>query len=178
VAIGGAGNDRVFGQDGNDGLRGDDGDDFIDGGAGNDTIEGNAGADRMLGGAGADRFIFNALSDAAPVSAGGSLDTILDFNQAEGDLIDISRIDANLTQAGDQAFSLVSAFTRQAGQAVLTNNNNGTRPLTLDQNGDGVADFALIITVGERLGPGALEQRKRRALDARRYLPSPTCYRS
>jgi Ca2+-binding RTX toxin-like protein len=144
VIIGGAGADRVFGQDGNDTVRGDEGDDYLDGNAGNDVLEGNAGMDQLRGGAGADTFFYNAVSDAAPVST-GALEQILDFNQAEGDRINISRIDADTTQAGDQAFTLVSAFSGQRGQAVLTTNADGTTFLALDLDGDRVGDFSVLI---------------------------------
>ncbi|MBW3617958.1 MAG: M10 family metallopeptidase C-terminal domain-containing protein, partial [Proteobacteria bacterium] len=138
LIIGGRENDSLFGQDGDDRLGGQDGDDFLDGGAGNDQLEGGAGRDVFLGGAGDDRFIFNALSDSTNVAR----DRIDDF--ATGDLVDVSRIDANLNQAGDQAFVLVTAFSNQAGQARATFDQATNRTtFSLDQNGDGVADFVL-----------------------------------
>lgn len=138
--IGGTGDDGVFGQDGKDFLRGDAGDDFIDGGAGDDVVEGNGGRDVFLGGVGDDRFIFNALSE----SVAAARDRIDDF--ASGDLVDLSRMDTDLVTAGDQAFVLVSEFTRQVGQATAVfDRGTGLTVLSLDQNGDGQADFALEI---------------------------------
>jgi serralysin len=149
--IGGADNDRLHGQDGDDLMGGQDGDDYLEGGAGrdtlygdagNDVIVGGAGADNLFGQAGADRFVFLALSD----SFGPARDRIFDFNAAEGDLIDISAIDADANLAGDQAFTLVGGFSGRAGQAVLSFDAGlNTTTLSLDANGDGLADFVLDI---------------------------------
>jgi Ca2+-binding RTX toxin-like protein len=63
-------------------LTGTTGNDTLTGGTGNDTITGGLGNDTLTGGAGADLFIFNSLADG--------IDTITDFNPAEGDKILIS----------------------------------------------------------------------------------------
>jgi Ca2+-binding RTX toxin-like protein len=103
---GGSGNDQLYGGSDNDTLHGGDNDDMLDGGAGNDTLYGDDGNDRivggpgvdvMTGGAGADTFAFNSASDAPVVTDLGGLvlgdpnkmDTITDFNPAEGDKIDL-----------------------------------------------------------------------------------------
>ncbi|MGE0664644.1 MAG: PQQ-dependent sugar dehydrogenase [Hyphomonadaceae bacterium] len=114
----------------------------IVGNSGANIIAGGGGGDLLEGGAGADRFVYSALSD----SANGSPDRILDFTPGQGDLIDLSAIDANTNVGGDQGFTFVSTFTNAAGQAVLSYNaglNQST--LLLDVNGDGVADFTLLI---------------------------------
>jgi hypothetical protein len=82
-------------------------------------------------------------------------DTILDLIAAEGDIIDLSDIDANTTLAGDQAFTLVSAFTKQAGQLTLayTASVNSTT-LRVDVNGDGKVDYQVKIT-GDVTGDSA-----------------------
>jgi Ca2+-binding RTX toxin-like protein len=139
-----AGDDRLFGGAGADMLSGGDGADYLDGNAGDDTLEGGAGFDELRGGAGADRFVFAAVADAPPVTT-TRLDRIVDFNQAEGDRIDFSRIDADASQAGDQAFALVAAFSGQRGQALLTATAEGAQ-LSLDLDGDGLADFTVIVT--------------------------------
>jgi serralysin len=149
--VGGADDDRLFGQDGDDLIGGQGGADFIDGGAGRDTLYGDDGNDVIMGGegadflfgqAGADLFVFLALSD----SFGPVRDRIFDFNSAEGDIIDISAIDADANLAGDQAFTLVGGFSGQIGQAVLSFDASlNTTTLSLDANGDGVADFVLDI---------------------------------
>jgi len=116
---------------------------LLNGGAGNDFLTGGGGKDSLTGGAGADAFIFTALTDSAVATP----DLITDFTWADGDYIDLSALDANSILAGDQAFSFVSAFSKQAGQAMLS--YDATTKITTfsaDVNGDGVADFVLQIT--------------------------------
>ena len=141
--VGGAGADQIAGGAENDQLHGQDGADTLYGNDGADVLVGGAGADALIGGAGADRFVFTSLSDSAP----GAADRIADLDAASGDVIDLSAIDANAGADGDQAFVLVEAFTREAGQAVLHYDaaSNTTR-LWLDVNGDAAADFEAIIT--------------------------------
>ena len=140
---GGAGDDTIFGNGGNDTLSGGAGKDTIDGGTGKDKITGNAGADVMTGGTGADTFIFTALSDSTPALAGR--DRITDFSHTDLDRIDLSALDANTALAGNQAFVLVADdFTGTPGEISVA--SWGTKRLvTLDVDGDGVADFALTV---------------------------------
>lgn len=74
---------RINGTMGDDSLIGNDRNNRIRGFAGNDTITGGKGNDNIKGGKGEDTFIFNSLD--------GSVDTILDFDIAEGDRIQVSR---------------------------------------------------------------------------------------
>ncbi len=115
-------------------LIGNDGDNILAGGAGSDTL---------TGGLGADTFLFTN----ADIGARLATDRILDLNFADGDVIDLSGIDANSLLADDQAFTFVAGFTKVAGQATLTY-VAGTNITTLrvDINGDGKADFAIAIT--------------------------------
>ena len=136
AAINGTGNDL------NNIILGNAGTNVLSGGAGKDVLTGGGGKDSLTGGAGADAFIFTALADSTLAAP----DLITDFNRADGDYIDLSRIDANSTLAGDQAFSFVTAFSKQAGQATLA--YDATTKITTfsaDVNGDGVADFVLQI---------------------------------
>ncbi len=130
---GGAGNDLLNGAAGNDLLNGD---------AGNDTLIGGIGADDLFGGAGADRFIFSASNESTLASTGR--DSIFDFLAAQGDSIDLSRMDANTKIAGDQAFSFISsaAFTGKAGELRYTSSASDTY-IYGDVNGDGKADFSI-----------------------------------
>lgn len=130
-ARGGSGADRIIGNEVANQLFGN---------AGNDVLIGGGGADVLTGGSGADVFVFTAIGD----STLNIRDQITDF--ATGvDKIDLSAIDADLSVSGDQAFTQVSQFSGRAGQAVIAN-SNGTAVLSLDQNGDGVADFILSVT--------------------------------
>jgi hypothetical protein len=73
-------------------------------------------------------------------------DRIADFNHAQGDVVDLSGIDADTGTAGDQAFTFLGtgAFTHTAGELHL---DLGSKAMLLsgDTNGDGVADFAIRI---------------------------------
>jgi len=96
LLVGGGGNDRLLGQDGND------------------TLDGGLGADVLIGGSSADRFRFSATTHSPSVA--GQRDRIVDFVRVEGDRIDLSLIDANLTLAGNEAFAFVAGAFTAAGQ--------------------------------------------------------------
>ncbi|WP_095011888.1 calcium-binding protein [Tsuneonella mangrovi] len=144
IAYGGTGNDGVYGGGGNDQVFGGVGDDIVNGQAGDDFIDGGAGRDILVGGTGMDTFIF----DDSSLSADTALtDRITDFTSADGDLIDLSHIDADVGTAGDQAFTWIdgAAFSGHAGElrAEIVGN---TTYVYGDTNGDGTADFALLLT--------------------------------
>ena len=71
------------------------GSDQINGAGGNDVLYGPG---YLTGGDGNDRFVFDE----------GRLGNILDLSN--GDAIDLSRIDADTTIAGDQAFTVTTVF--------------------------------------------------------------------
>ncbi|MDR6759215.1 hypothetical protein J2Y48_004531 [Mycoplana sp. BE70] len=111
-----SGSDKLTGTSGNDVLDGKGGNDVIKGGAGNDTLVGGTGVDILTGGAGRDVFVFASVKDSAPgyaglvnnggfnpLSGGGKRDIVTDFVHGE-DRLDVSKIDADLKLAGDQAF--------------------------------------------------------------------------
>ncbi len=125
-------------------LTGGGGADTLLGGGGNDVLVGGAGGDALTGGAGADLFRFEALGDS-PAGLPGR-DRIADFSVIEGDRIDLSAIDADATQPGDQAFVLAAgALTGQPGEiAILA--LAGSLSLEADVTGDGLADFVLTLT--------------------------------
>jgi len=129
------------GNNGDNVLSGGGGVDKLNGGGGNDTLYGGAVYDVMSGGTGADTFVYKALSDSPTTYS----DRITDFDPSV-DKIDLSQLDANTALAGDQAFAFVSAFDHHAGQAVLVYDGSSTTTLTLDVNGDAVADFRLLLT--------------------------------
>lgn len=86
----GAGNDSVLGGGGNDSLAGSAGNDTLTGDDGNDTVAGGAGANRLTGGAGTDRFVIGTDTVAAS-------DTIVDFDAAGGEIIDLTALGTGLT---------------------------------------------------------------------------------
>ena len=110
-----AGNDRIIGSVNADRIHGDAGIDTLSGRAGRDKLWGDGGKDSLAGGAGADHFIYLTASDSGAAVA--SRDVIADFKHSEIDRINLSALDANPTQAGNQAFTFVgqAAFTG-AGQ--------------------------------------------------------------
>jgi Ca2+-binding RTX toxin-like protein len=73
----------------------------LTGNSGDNLITGNGGADVLKGNLGADIFRYFAISD----SSTSGIDRIDDFALAQGDVVDISAIDANEGQVGDQAFN-------------------------------------------------------------------------
>jgi Ca2+-binding RTX toxin-like protein len=89
----------------------------------------------LAGGAGADVFRFTS-------AAAADGDVILDFNAAQGDVIDLSPIDANGARPGNAAFAFLGAgaFTGVAGQLRFAGGQ-----LLGDLDGDRAADFAITL---------------------------------
>ncbi len=123
-------------------LTGSNGDNRLSGGAGDDVLTGGLGADLLCGGLGADRFVYKSIVESKMLP--GSQDQILDFSAAQGDRLDLSGIDASTVMPGDDAFSLTTSFTRSAGQLIQTASGDGYL-VQGDVNGDGVADFAVLV---------------------------------
>ena len=148
-AIDGTGNglaNAMTGNSANNVLDGAAGNDNLNGGAGLDTIIGGAGADILIGGLGADVFLIRQESvflSSDPQGRSIETDNASDVIRAQGDIIDLSDIDAIAATAGvDDAFTLVSSFTGQAGQMTLTF-AGGITTLVLDVDGDHNADYRL-----------------------------------
>ncbi|RYD27453.1 MAG: calcium-binding protein, partial [Lysobacteraceae bacterium] len=151
------GNDTLFGNQGNDDLHGGAGDDTLYGGqnddvlfgdAGNDVIVGGLGTNMLFGGEGADSFVINAFGR----------DTIVDFNAAQGDRIDLRTIDANSTNGTFDAFSVSSgtSFSGRAGELIiLTGVGPAGHQIQGDFNGDGFADFMIDVASAVPLNPDA-----------------------
>ncbi len=137
--VGSAYGDTLSGDDNANGLTGLAGNDILSGRGGNDMLFGGAGADNLTGGAGADTFVYTATSDS---NSTNGRDTITDF-VSKTDKIDLKAIDANTKTSGDQAFSYIgtSAFTKVAGQLHYVNGM-----VEGDTNGDGIADFQIVLT--------------------------------
>ena len=153
VITGNAGNNDLAGGNGDDTLNGAAGDDTLDGGAGkdklnggdgNDTLIGGVRADTLIGGSGADTFFYQSTGQSTFAVTGR--DTVVDFSSAEGDKIDVSTIDANTTLAGNQAFSFIgaAAFSHTAGE-LRAEVINGDTLVSADVNGDGVAEFGVLV---------------------------------
>ena len=151
--------------DGVDQLRGDTGDnifrtggvsDRLYGRAGDDMLFGEAGADAFYGGLGADimtggddagrrdRYIyFNAAESGV---GDGQRDVITDYVAGE-DRIELSRIDADLTQGFKQRFDFIGddPFSGTGGE-LRFEQIGGNTIVQADRDGDGVADFEIELT--------------------------------
>jgi Ca2+-binding RTX toxin-like protein len=120
------------------------GDDVLKGSHGNDVLFGNLGADLMAGNGGNDIFLY---TDTAQ-SIGAGTDHIFDFSS--GDRLDLSGIDANTTQAGDQAFTWIGsgAFTNHAGELHAEFDGNQWL-IAADTDGDGHADLTILLNTAD-----------------------------
>lgn len=141
---GGAGNDRLEGQNGSDKLHGGIGNDSMFGGEGRDTLEGGAGADKHAGGVGADNFLFRTIGEST-VGASGQ-DRIYDFKRSEGDNISLAAIDAKTATSANDKFAFINddAFHKKAGE-LRAYTKNGDTVVAGDVTGDGKADFAIVL---------------------------------
>ena len=161
LLYGGGGSDSLVGDDGQDTLRGGfandrlvggGGDDRLLGGNGNDRLNGNNGDDVLIGGLGkdvlfgqndADSFVFTRVLDS---TVGTTRDQIKDFSAADGDLIDLSAIDADANTGADDAFTFIgnAAYSGIAGELRFTSyvTNSIIRG---DVDGDGVDDFQIAV---------------------------------
>ncbi|MGO4851632.1 M10 family metallopeptidase C-terminal domain-containing protein [Phaeovulum sp. W22_SRMD_FR3] len=149
---GGAGNDTIYGGAGRDTIWGGGGNDLLSGGlnndeihavAGNNTIYGGGGddqiwagtgADVMTGSVGADSFIFAT----GTVGLGSLRDTITDFTSG------VDHID--LQGLGVTNFIDAAGFHGTAGEMRY---DGGL--LSVDQDGDGAADFAILLSAAPGL---------------------------
>ena len=131
---GGLGTDLLTGGAGNDNLIGSDG---------ADTLAGGLGADILTGGNQADTFLFTGASDSNNQSG---VDVIKDFKHAQGDVIDLSAVDADTITSGDQAFTFTDAFHGVAGELYVSQIGKTLFYVQGDTNGDSNVDFVLQVT--------------------------------
>ena len=136
VLDGNAGANWLRGCAGADTINGGEGRDTIKGGGGNDRLAGGDGPDRIFGNAGADQFIFKSLAETTG-------DSIADFGQDE-DRINLSGIDA-IAGGGDNSFHFDAGQFQGAGSLRAVTANGQTR-VEGDLDGDGSADFTLVLS--------------------------------
>jgi serralysin len=101
--------------------------------AGNDSLLGGEGADTLVGGTGTDAigtYAFGsadtsrdvvrylALNESGTPKDNTTWDTIYGFKHGQ-DKIDLHAIDADISRAGNQAFTLVNAFSGAYGEVHL-----------------------------------------------------------
>lgn len=140
----------IFGEGGNDQLAGGERGDRLFGGAGDDRLQGGGGTDYLDGGDGSDIFVFTAAADSTGIalrSDGRKLlpDTIDHFDSGT-DVIDLSAVDAVAGGETNEAFAFIGtgAFTHQAGE-LRYEMVDGRAYVSGDVNGDGLADFVLVV---------------------------------
>ena len=139
---GGEGNDKLYGNGNGDFLDGQAGNDLLIGGVGDDSLAGGEGRDVLFGQSGADVFILRDISETG--LTGADRDIVRDFESGV-DLFDLTSIDADILTGGDQAFTFITgSFSGTAGELRVM--DNGDRfVLQGDVDGDGGADFAVLI---------------------------------
>ena len=146
VCKGGDENCHLNGQDGNDRLSslaetgvsmtGGKGDDILLVGNGDSNfLHAGPGLDRQTAGAGRDRFQF----EKGDTVAGAKRDVIAGFTQGQ-DEIDLSAIDANAQQSGDQPFTFV-ASTKHPAIGQVSYYKSGTSTVAVAN--DGAATFEI-----------------------------------
>lgn len=158
---GSGGNDWLYGQNGNDSLLGGNDNDNLQGGSGNDVLrgqEGNdvlvsgTGADVLIGGNGADRFEFSSAGDSTPAAfdriiAGDGTAAFNGIGVGSGDVLDLSRIDANPYQSGNQAFHFAGG-TLTTGVAQLYEDAEGNTVFVASTDSDSAAEVMIKIADG------------------------------
>ena len=107
---------------------GNTGNNIIQGNAANNTLTGGLGSDTLTGGNGNDTFVYSSIADSA--FGPSNQDTITGF-QPSGlfgpsvlfgvDRLDLSAIDANLSAAGNQAFTFIGLMGGIIGSPVFSN---------------------------------------------------------
>ena len=124
--IGSADNDILAGSTSANLLSGFKGADQLFGFAGNDLMFGGEGADTMTGGAGADTFEFDFV-DHSPAGF-STRDVIQDFSHAQGDVLDLSFIDASPENQNINTFEFLGkdALVDAPGQITYTFEGNTT----------------------------------------------------
>ena len=149
----GDGDDTIYGNgaanvllagNGDDGLGGSNGNDTLDGGGGNDWVNGGKGVDIVTGGTGEDSFGFYA-DDEYGTDGGvgaGNRDIIMDFSQAQDDVIDIGDI-ADFSFIGQSAFSSVSQvrYFHSGGDTIVQVNHDGSGGADLEIQLEGIINL-------------------------------------
>jgi serralysin len=159
-ATGGGGDDEIKGNDAPNKLRGGDGDDVLNGGKGKDkligedggdTLTGGKGKDELQGGDGSDIFRFRSVKDSVlddpdTIRQGNSDVAFEGVGRSGGDLIDLSRIDADKTRSDDQSFDLDDS--KDTGSVWLRTKNAVTY-VQANVDDDAKAEFRLKVFDGE-----------------------------
>ncbi len=139
ILNGTANNDNITSYEGDDILNGYGGNDTLSGGFGNDKLYGGSGQDTMYGGLGADTFLIGTATD----SLYGAPDLIADYSKSQGDVIDLSAIDAKIGGLANDSFSWLQGALNSSNANGALWFSNGT--LFGSTNSDTNAEFAIRI---------------------------------
>ena len=144
-AIEATGNDlanTITGNARDNALDGGEGADLLFGAAGDDRLIGGRGPDTITGGSGINSFVFLTLGDSGKKAA--ARDTIADFS-AE-DFIDLAAIDAR-KGGRDNSFKFIGKHGFHDKKGELHYQKKGADLMVSgDVNGDGKADFSVLVT--------------------------------
>jgi Ca2+-binding RTX toxin-like protein len=119
------------GLNGNDALIGGDQTDLLIGLKGNDRLVGNRGGDVLIGGKGKNKFVYAAIKDSP--NRNGEQDQILGFGKK--DKLDLSGFNQKLRFIGSDGFKGTAGDVRFKKET-----------LQMDHDGDGSADFAVLMS--------------------------------
>jgi Ca2+-binding RTX toxin-like protein len=140
--------DQILGDGNANVLRGGGGDDHLFGLAGSDTLFGGKGVDTLEGDNGQDVFAFTRTDESAADREIGS-DVIADFHQSQGDRINLSAIDADPSDAADDAFVFLGQSGEvfdAPGQLSFISSETSTIVLANTVGGsDSLAEMAILI---------------------------------
>ncbi len=131
-----------------DGLNFD-GNDVLKGGVGDDILAGGKGSDTLTGGAGADHFKFMSTADGGTIADQSKADHILDFNAAEGDVIEILGAAFGNLAAGTNVAAIFGSGANDnfGSSAERFHYNTATHTLLYDSNGSNAGGVQAALAV-------------------------------
>lgn len=111
------------------------------GSARDDELFATTGRDLLAGGRGADIFVYASLDE---LGLGRSRDTIRDFRASEGDLLDLSALDADPLQDGQQSFVLLDRAPVSGEAAGAVWFKKGV--LNVSTDADAQAEYQIVLS--------------------------------
>ncbi len=134
--------EAIIGSNHNDTIIGGSSNDYLKGELGDDVLSGGGGIDQLYGGAGADTFLYEA------GTAFTHVDQIRDFNEGEGDMIDI----ADLLFGYDPLVDAITDFVQ-----ITDNGMDSTLAVDADGGADNFTTIATLYGVTGMTDEEALE---------------------
>ncbi len=126
-------------------------DEELVGNSGANRMTGLGGGDELWGGLGGDRFVYTHIDDSTFRITGG-LDRVYDFAAGQGDLVDLTALDWNTGNGGDDAFAYIdeAAFSAPGQVRVRENYSDGFTGLDgilveVNTAGTGTAEMSIFL---------------------------------